>query len=265
MNGKRIAALIVMIVSVMLTLVLIMGIAGLWVGRGQATGAITALAQGVDQGFTIALTRLDRIDGQLSLAATRTQALQQHAIQVGATVDENQLALRFIQQTVGDELGPLIDRIQESISAVGDLVRSVSQSIQALNALPFVSIEVPGAEQIKKLSTRSDELEAAAQDLRRQAKETSAAALQKTVATTASAVGQLDSAIGATHIEVVDFTTRLRALQGLVPLAVGRVITWINIAVWVLTVLMLLLALGQVSLFLHGYALFTGKDPLASR
>ena len=85
----------------------------------------------------------------MSQTATRTQALQQHAAQVGATVDENQVALRLIQQTVGDELGPLIERIQESISAVGDLVRSVNQSVQALNALPFVSIEVPGTEQFQ--------------------------------------------------------------------------------------------------------------------
>ena len=64
---------------------------------------------------------------------------------------------------------------------------------------------------------------------------------------------------------MVDLTTRLSTIQGLVPLAVNRVVSWINIAVWVLTVLMLLLGLGQVSLFLHGYALFTGRDPVVSR
>ena len=40
-------------------------------------------------------------------------------------------------------------------------------------------------------------------------------------------------------------------------------LSWLNLAVWVLTVVMLLLGLGQVSLFLHGYSLYTGRDTLA--
>jgi hypothetical protein len=264
MNGKRIAALILMIVSVVLMLVLIVAVAGLWTGRALATNAITVLAHGADQGFTITIEHLNRVDGQLSQAAARTQALQQHAAQVGATAEANQVALTFIQQTVSDELGPLIERIQEGVSAVGDLVRSVNQSVQALNALPFVHVEVPGAEQFKKLSAHSDELQAATQDLRSQAKETSAAALQKTIETTTRTVQRLDSALGEAHSVVVDLTTELKATQGLVPLAADRVLSSLDVAVWVLTVIMLLLGLGQVSLFLHGYALYTRRDPVKS-
>ena len=196
MNGKRIAALILMIVSIILTLVLVVGIVGVWIVRGQATNAITALSQGIDQGLTITLDRLSRLDGQLVQAETRTQELQQNAARVGDKVDENQVVLTLIQQTVGDELVPLIERIQESVSAVADLVRSANQSVQALNALPFVSIEVPGSEQIRKLSARSDELKTAAQDLRTQVKQTSAALTQKTIETVTRSVQQLDGRVG---------------------------------------------------------------------
>ena len=65
MNGKRITALILMIVSVILTLLLAVGIVGVWVARGEATHAVTALSQGVEQGLTITLDRLNRLDGQL--------------------------------------------------------------------------------------------------------------------------------------------------------------------------------------------------------
>jgi uncharacterized phage infection (PIP) family protein YhgE len=263
LNGKRIAAVILMIASIVLALLLVVGIAGVWVGRGEVTHAVTALSQGVDQGLTITLDRLSRLDGQLVQAGTRTQELQQNAARVGDNAAENQLVLTAIQQTVGDQLAPIIERIQESVSAVADLVRSVNQSVQALNALPFVSIEVPGAEQLGKLSARSDELNAAAQDLRTQVQQTSAALTQKTIEAVTRSAQQLSTVLGDAHTAVTELTARLTGVQGLVPLAVNRVRSWINIAVWVLTVLMLLLGLGQVSLFLHGYSLYTGRDPLA--
>ena len=75
MIGKRIAAVILMIVSIVLTLLLVVGIVGVWVVRGEATHAVTALSQGVDQGLTITLDRLSRLDAQLVQAGTRTQEL----------------------------------------------------------------------------------------------------------------------------------------------------------------------------------------------
>jgi hypothetical protein len=263
LNGKRIAAVILMIVSIILTLLLVVGIVGVWVVRGEATHAVSALSQGVEQGLTITLDRLSRLDGQLVQVGTRTQELQQSAGRVGDNAAENQLVLTAIQQTVGDELVPLIERIQESVSAVADLVRSANQSVQALNALPFVSIEVPGSEQLGKLSARSDELKTATQDLRAQVKQTSAAVMQKTIATITLSLQQIESALGEAHTVVTELTARLTSVQGLVPLAINRILSWINLAVWVLTVLMLLLGLGQASLFLHGYSLYTGRDPLA--
>jgi hypothetical protein len=252
-----------MIVSIILTLVLVVGIVGVWIVRGQATNAITALSQGIGQGLTITLDHLSRLDGQLGQAETRTQELQQNAARVGDKVDENQVVLTLIQQTVGDELVPLIERIQESMSAVTDLVRSVNQSVQALNAMQFVHIEVPGSEQIRALSARSDELKAAAQDLRTQVKQTSAAVTQKAIGTVTSSVQQLTRALGEAHTVVAELTARLTAIQGLVPLAANHILSWINITVWVSTLVLLLLGLGQVSLFLHGYSLYTGRDPLA--
>jgi hypothetical protein len=135
--------------------------------------------------------------------------------------------------------------------------------VQALNALPFVSIEVPGSEQLRNLSARSDELQAAAQDLRTQVKQTSAAMTQKTIETVTRSVQQLSIVLGEAHTAVTELTARLTTVQGLLSLAVSRILSWINLGVWVLTVTMLLLGLGQVSLFLHGYALYTGRDPLA--
>ena len=263
MIGKRIAAVILMIVSIVLTLLLVVGIVGVWVVRGEATHAVTALSQGVDQGLTITLDRLSRLDAQLVQAGTRTQELQQNAARVGDNAAENQLVLTLIQQTVGDELVPVIERVQESVSAVADLVRSANQSVQALNALPFVSIEVPGSEQLGKLSARSDELKTATQDLRTQVKQTSAALTQKTIATVTRSVQQIEGALGETRTVVAELTARLTTVQGLVPLAANRMLSWLNLAVWVLTVVMLLLGLGQVSLFLHGYSLYTGRDTLA--
>jgi hypothetical protein len=263
LNGKRITAVILMIVSIVLTLLLVAGIVGVWVVRGEVTHAVTALSQGVDQGLTVTLDRLSRLDGQLVQAGTRTQELQQNAARVGDNAAENQLVLTAIQQTAGDELVPLIERIQESVSAVADLVRSANQSIQALNALPFVSIEVPGSEQLGKLSARSDELKTATQDLRTQVKQTSAAVVQKTIATITHSLQQIEGALGEAHTVVAELTARLTSIQGLVTLAAGQIISWINLAIWVLTVVMLLLGLGQVSLFLQGYALYTGRDPLA--
>ena len=83
MNGKRIAAVILMIVSIILTLLLVVGIVGVWVVRGEATHAVSALSQGVEQGLTITLDRLSRLDGQLVQAGTRTQELQQSAAPCG--------------------------------------------------------------------------------------------------------------------------------------------------------------------------------------
>ena len=156
---------------------------------------------------------------------------------------------------------PIIERTQESVSAVADLVRSANQSVQALNALPFVSIEVPGAEQLGKLSASSDELQVAAQDLRTQVKQTSAALTQKTIETVTRSAQQLSSVLGEAHTAVTESRRGSLPSRGL-SLGVNRILSWLNLAVWVLTVVMLLLGLGQVSLFLHGYALYTGRDPL---
>jgi hypothetical protein len=47
LNGRLIAAVILMIVSIILTLLLVVGIVGVWVARGEATHTVTALSQGV--------------------------------------------------------------------------------------------------------------------------------------------------------------------------------------------------------------------------
>jgi len=264
-NGRKISAVIVMVLSAILTLVLLGGIVGTWAVRAQANHAVTALSQGVDQGLSIALDRLSRLDGQITQAEARAQTLQETASKVGDNAEENQVLLTRIQQTVSDELAPVIERIDESVSAVADLVRSANQSVQALNALPFVHIEVPGAEQFRKLTARSDELKAAAQDLRAEVKQTSAAVMKKSVQSIIAGVRRIASVLGEAHAVVAELTSRLTNIQGIVPVAVSRVESFVNIGAWVFTLLMLLLSLGQVSLFLHGYALYTGRDPLAPR
>ena len=263
MTAKRVLALIVMVVSVLMVVLLVSGIVGTWLAKGPVLDVVQVVFESTDRLLSMANDRLTRVNDGLGQAETRVKTLQENIAQTGADLEQNSLLLNLASQTVGEELGPAIAQVRDGVEAVGELIQTVDQTMQAINALPFVSLEVPGSEQVQQLSESAANLQTAAQELRTQLKtaraeriQEAAEAISRPLQALESGLAEAQSAVSGASQRVLDRQARLRATY-------EQIVFWINLLVWIVTVLLVLLILGQVALFLYAYSFYTGKDLLA--
>lgn len=143
---KRILAVIIMAISVLVLVVSLTGIVGAWIVRAQLTTDLVGLATEAEARASTIKRGLDLLDTTLTRARVQVAAVEQDVQTFGADVEENKPLLTAISDKLGIELSLLVDSAREIMTSIREAVAAVNSAIEAINAIPFVSVPTPGTE-----------------------------------------------------------------------------------------------------------------------
>jgi hypothetical protein len=262
-NLKRILAVIVMVISALVLVLSLTGIAGVWIVRAQLATDLVNIATEAEVRATRAKRGLDLLDAALTRAHDQVAGVEREVQAFGADLEQNRPLLNAITDKLGIEIVPLFDTAREAMTTIRETVTAVSGAIEAINAIPLISLPVPELEKVEKLAQDVESLHTQVQDLRTSIDQRRSEIIQGTVSIVTTPTSQISSTLGEMQTTVSGYSQQLGALQeGLSTFKaeIGGKLAWGAV---ILTLILLWLAFSQIGLLVLGWRFFSGRDLLA--
>ena len=136
-NLKRILAVIVMVISILMLVVSLIGIFSVWRIRPQLTSDLTTLATEAETRVTLVISRIDQIDTALVSAHEQVVSIEDDIQTFGSNVEENRPLATAIAERLDFGLLPLIESARELMTNILDGVDTLNSTIETLNTFPF--------------------------------------------------------------------------------------------------------------------------------
>jgi chromosome segregation ATPase len=262
---RRIAAVVVMVISVLVLVLSLSGIAGTWMvrsrlddGLGRIVAAAGAEAAGAQQ-------ELDRLDAALTQASTQVAAVAQEAQVLGTDVDQNKPLLTALTDKLGVDLAPLAARAREMMDTLRETVAAVNSIVETINALPFVSKPIPELEKLNTLAQEIDSFETEVQNLRLTIEQRRSEIIAGSVSIVTTPAARIGGGLDRAQATVSGYSQGLGTLQENLSTLGSVIEKWLTWLAVILTLLLLWLALSQVALFVLGWRALRGQDILPRR
>lgn len=263
-TAKRIAAVVVMVIGLLMLLASLAGIAGTWIARGQLDAELTAIVTAAETRAGAIQQQLTGLDAALTQARSQVSAVENEVQAFGTDLEQNRPLLAAISDRLGLDLSPLVERAREIITSVRETVAAVDAAIEAINAIPFISVPVPELEKLSKLSQDIEDFRTEVQGLRATIDERRTEIIQGAVSLITTPASQIGGVLDEMQSTVSGYREEVRAVQdGLSNLnaSISSGLTW---AAVVLTLVLLWFALSQAALLVLAWRIFSGQDLLAS-
>jgi hypothetical protein len=260
--AKKIAAVLVMVLSALLLIVMLAGVAGTWWGQGQLKGVVTQLSAATDQ----ALERSQLAVAQINTVVTNGQARVDEAVtnvaQAGATIEQTNLALAAAEKLLDTDLTPTVERVTERTADVQATIAMIDRTISMLQLLSggedskLLTLADDVIEKVKTLQQSVADFSSNVQGAKSQA---TAQAVEKLTAP----LNRVSTGLGAVSTDLAALDERIGSRQVQLATLTSQVLTGITLAAVALTLGFIWMALAQLALFVHAFGIFTGRDPLA--
>jgi signal transduction histidine kinase len=259
---KKVVAVIVMILSVVLLLAMLAGVAGAWWGQGQLKGIVVDVSTAADA----VLERSQAAVGQLNTVVGNTQGRVNEVVanieKAGTNVEQTTLVLVAAERLLDTDLTPAVERVTQTVSDIRDTVTIIESTIRLWQRLP-------GARDNELLATADTAvqkirgLQQAVADTRTQIQTAKSQITAEAVGRLTTPLDRVSGALSTVGADLAQLDQRIDAEQAQLATLTSQVLTAITIGAVVLTFAFLWMALAQLGLFVHAYGIFTGRDPLA--
>lgn len=260
---KRILAVVVMVISVLVLVPSLTGIVGTWIIRAELnTGLVNIVTEAESTAATVK-QGLDRLDTALTQARDEVAAVEQEAQAIGTDLDQNKPLLTAIADRLGLDLAPLVDSAREIMTTIREAVAAVNSIIETVNTLPFISKPIAELEALNELPQEIESFQTEVQNLRTAIDERRSEIIEGAVSIITTPASQLRGTLDEAQTTVSGFSQQIGTVQeelSSFKTAIGRWLTW---AAVILTLILLWLAFSQVGLLILSWRAFSGKDLLA--
>jgi len=260
---KRVLGVIVIVIGMLMLVLSLAGIVGTWIVRAELDTGLVRVATAAELRVTVIKGGLDRLDREIGQVNALVAGVEQDVRAFGTDVEQNRPLLTAISDKLGVELQPLFDSVREIATTIAETVDAVNTAIEAVNAIPFVSIPAPTLAKANQLSEDVEALGTQVRDLRAAADAKRSEIIQGTVEIITTPAAQIGGALGQMQQTVSGYSQEVGAVQeGLANFreSIGGWLTWVAV---ILTLIFLWLAFSQAVVLVLGWRLFSGKDLLA--
>jgi len=248
-----------MVISIIMLLLGLAGIIGAWTINTPATETVLEVLAPINT----ALQRVESISHETVTALTEVSAALDNAEkrvqERGSEVTESNIALDAISKIVGEDVRPKIDKAGDNIRAVYDTLGAIEETIQAINAIPFIDVEVPGSEEITQIRTGMEETALTVSDLAEELQQKKADTVAKAVDKVTEPLKRMNTRVEEMRANTADLEARAGAASDRITYVQSQVPRWIDILSIVLTLLLVWFTLSQVAVFVLCLKYLQGK------
>ena len=262
---RRILAILIMVLSVVLTILSIAGIVGNWFVNDSVTDDIVKVLTGVENALGLADDALGRVDTRVGAARDRIATFEETVATAGEKFTEDPVILTALSEKLDLGIAPAVSELRATVQSVRETVVGIQNAIQAINALPFISIgdKVSDSARLQRLSEGVTALTEGGEETRNGVRE----AKQRIATRAAFAIGKgtsrLDSGLATIEAAVADYGTQVSEMRAQVSALKASVTFWLDVASVILTLILLWLIFSQVVVFILGLSFFRNENLFA--
>lgn len=249
-TSKKILLYVGMILAVVTLVLAAAGIIGAWYYNTPVTETVLSILVPV----TNTLQRVETIAGETVTAledvSTGLVEAQRRVEEIGADVNEANLAVEAISTLVGEDIRPKIDQIRKSYRSVYDTLAAIQEVVRAVNALPFLDLELPGDEELEQARTGMEDIGAEVQALNTKLTDRKAEIVGGAVEQVNDPLDRLGTNVTETKVKIAGIETSAKESKENLLYVQENVASWIDLASIAMTLVLIWIIISQVAVFL---------------
>lgn len=262
-NTRRILSMTMIVLSLTFTLASLAGIVLTWTYNQRLTENWMARLDSIESDLRTAQVDLQTAKAELDSVQTQIGALQTALRTLGIDGAASLQAVADIVGRLESTLAPFISQVAERVERLREAVVKLKDTVEKLNQLPLVDLDIPGTEQLDEAALNLENLQNQIEEGGNRVSEVSQitqdtvdslttgfADLEQSARTLSEALAGYDAKISA-YLEEID------ALQQNLP-------RWLDNAAIILTVIFVWLGFSQAALFILAWSFYSGQDLLAA-
>lgn len=262
MKSKKILSLILLVFSVFFFLVSISGVIAIWVTQQRITDRVLEQTRAAQADLSKVEDDIDVLREELDSAKSQIDIFQSVLDTIGLEAVENAQVVSDVVSKVEGTITPILDGVNERANTVRDTFVSLKESIERVNELPLVNIEVPGLEIIDTIIENIDNLQTQVTDTKTKV-ESISQLTQDTVETLTTGFENWEESIAVYQVTLDDYQNMISDYQDRLLYLELNLAGWVDIASIILTVLLIWTAFSQVALFVTAWSFYKEEDLLA--
>jgi methyl-accepting chemotaxis protein len=251
--------LALLVLSVIFFLVSLAGLIGIWVYNQPLTERALSLVETTSQDLEGASAAIELSKTELISAQAQIDLLQAILETLGVNAEEDLNRLADIVGRVEDTLTPVLDSVAGGIGTLRESLLTIKETLERINELPLVNIQIPGIEGIEQgaeqLGNLQNQIEEGGGKIEQLSQTT-----QDTVDSLTTGFAELESSIGILLETLDEYGQKIETTQEQLTYLdenLGRWIDWISV---VLTVILVWLGISQVGLFILGWSYYKSQN-----
>jgi chromosome segregation ATPase len=259
---KPILGLSLAILSIAFLLVSLGGLIGVWVFNQSLTDRLQTSIENTSTDLEIAANAIELSKAELISTQAQIDLLQAILETLGLNAAEDLNRLADIVGTVEDTLMPVIDNVANGISTLSEALHDIIDTIERLNELPLVNIEIPGMEIVDEGANQLENLQTQIEEGGGKIEQLSQTT-QDTIDSLTTGFSELETSVSALIDTLETYEIKIQDAQAQLDYLGTNLPTWIDIASIILTLLLIWLGFSQVGLFILGWSFYKGEDLLS--
>jgi methyl-accepting chemotaxis protein len=259
MELKPILGFTLLVLSVIFFLVSVGGLIGIWYYNQPLTERSMTLIQTTSDDLEGAAAAIELSRAELISTQAQLDLLQAILETLGINAEEDLNRLAEIVSRVEDTLTPVLDSVAGGINMLREALLNILDTLERINELPLVNIEIPGIEEIEQgaeqLGNLQNQIEEGAGKIEQLSQTT-----QDTVDSLTTGFNQLEISINNLLGILDEYAEKIEDAQEQLSYLEDNLPRWIDYTSVILTVILVWLGISQVGLFILGWSYYKGED-----
>ena len=258
-NIPRIIGIALLVLSVIFFLVSLGSLIGVWVYNQPLTERALSLVETTSQDLEGAATAIKLSRAELISAQAQIDLLQAILETLGLNAQEDLNRLADIVGKVENTLTPVLDSVAGAISTLRETLLDIRDTIERINELPLINIQLPGIEGIEQgaeqLGNLQNQIEEGSGKIEQLSQTT-----QDTVDSLTTGFAELEDSIGILLGTLDEYGQKIETTQEQLSYLDANLAKWIDWISVALTVILVWLGVSQVGLFILGWSYYRGQN-----
>jgi len=240
----------------------VIGVWTIWKYKKPLTMAITARQREIDAELALAQTALQDAQNELKRALrfvdAAEEALENFSEQTAVAKEFLDTVTEVLDETIKPSLATSKEQLEEAQQSMDDL----RATLEALNRLPFINLDVPDLGVLNSFEEIIDSLESEIIRVEELA-EVASIFVDDSSYLIGGDFSETRENIQELQTVVTEYEGKIDTWRGQLAVLKSKTPDWIQRTAVTLTVFLLWFALSQFGLILHGLAVRRGENPLA--
>jgi len=176
-----------------------------------------------------------------------------------------QIILTALSEKLDLGIAPAINDLRETVQSVRERVVGIQNAVQAINALPFVSVgeRVSDGDRLQRLSEGIVTLTEGVEETRNGVREAKQEIAARVAFSLGKGISKLDGGLVTIETAVTDYGTQVSELRAEISALKASVTFWLDVASVTITLILLWLIFSQVVVFILGLSIYRNKNLFA--